>query len=287
INVCLGYANFRLGNFEKALEHFNTASTMAPSSQSAYLGMAEVYFLAGDLKNTRKYASRSQSSAKHPVSVLLIANIDQLEGKEKEALAGLRSWKTILKNGKHRRSMTEIGFSKQHDFKWDAFNHNACDNDWLLKARYLMDDEDGKKRQAFAERGKVFAIMNSLESRLNVNPEDFFLLHELALARMASNENEKAISTFKKVLEACDQCHIDLLNLAICYDRSGKADLASKYLIDYKKIYQRPELSTALEELAKEPEVFKKPVASPATAARKPIELKAEPVDRQVVRDSF
>lgn len=253
VRVLLGYAYFRQGDFDQALDSFAAATEENPSCQAAYQGMAEIYLLSGDLVNARQYASRAESISTYPPVNLMLAEIDLIEGDEKSARSRLSAWKKSTRKGPVHRSMTTIGFSDQHNFQWDPLGHQRLDNDSLIQARNLPADK-ASRAAGLGKRGKADDLIATVKKGLAANPRDFFLVHELGCLQMAQGNPAAARASFKRALKLCSQCNLDLIYLASCSLMLQKEDEARSYMSRYRKIYPGATLRQELSDLTEAPQ---------------------------------
>lgn len=268
IYVLIGHAQFRAGDLENAIESFNKAQSLEPSLQSAQEGMAWVYFVAGDLAKAKRSALHAQSIRDYPPVRLLLAEIECLEGDSADAKNLLKQWKKYTRRYKPNKSMTDIGFSKQHDFDWDPFIVDHYDSNYSVLARDAIRKE-GKsllksdiqqaqgekarqkaekkaasrekralsKANSLARKGKLSDALGKVESKIASRPNDFFLQHQKGMLLQAMQNFNQSITPFQKAIKLCPMNRIDCLNLAMTYDQAGDGVKAGKSVLKFQAVY--------------------------------------------------
>lgn len=271
VHVLLGYTNLRLGKLEDAIENFSRAQELEPGLHSAQEGMTRVYYLAGDLDQAMKTADHAQSIKEYPPVSLIQADIYRLKGDSRSCQKLLKSWKKLTRKYVPHKSMTELGFSSQHDFEWDPFSVDDPDSDLSIKAReYIL--EKPKKSSSLAR--KLSSRLSLLDKRLGECDEDFYLYHGKGVLATASNDLKTAENALDRSMKLCPENRLDLLNLAIVKLAAGDSAGASALMKKYRAVYPDTKLIAPLEQLKESaPEAVpeKKPVAKPAsTKTREP-----------------
>lgn len=245
----LGFAYMRKGDFERALQFFKMLTKKTPSSQLAYQGIALTNYLEGDLKQSKSAANHAQSISAYPPVVLLQAKLAFLEGDRQEGTRLAQEYNKLTKKPFLQRSMTDVGFSKQHDFRWDPYLEDNFDNGYFLMARTLTPKE-ASKQKSLCKLGRLDQVMAKAKERLS-NDQDFYVMREVGLLQMASGANAEAAETFKTVCTNCPSCHIDLLHAGRSYFLAGQAGVAAAAVRRYQEMFPDQKLSPALADIAK------------------------------------
>lgn len=245
----LGYAYMRKGDFERALQFFKMLTKKVPSSQLAYQGIALTNYLEGDLKQSKSAAGQAQSIAPYPPVVLLQAKLAFLEGDRTEGTRLAQAYNKMTKKPFLQRAMTELGFSKQHDFRWDPYLEDNFDNGYFLMARTLTPKE-ASKQKSLCKQGKLDQIMSKAKERLS-GDQDFYVMREVGLLQMASGANAEAAETFKTVCTNIPSCHIDLLHAGRSYFLAGQPGVAAAAVRRYQEMFPDQKLSAAMADIAK------------------------------------
>ncbi|HEY9776124.1 MAG TPA: tetratricopeptide repeat protein [Planktothrix sp.] len=157
IAVAYGYAGFcymRLGEFDKANDAFHHLISVQPSSQIAYHGMALNSLLAGDTVQARASAEHALSISKYPATMLLLGEIDALEGFNAGAKGLADQYSRATRKGIIQRPMTSIGFAKSHDFHWDPFLADTFTNGYLIQAGSVDLPKQAGRQRSLARQGK-------------------------------------------------------------------------------------------------------------------------------------
>ncbi|MBX9687078.1 MAG: tetratricopeptide repeat protein [Candidatus Obscuribacterales bacterium] len=255
LNGDIGFAFLRKGEFAKADEAFRALIRYRPSSQLAYQGLANLNYLAGNFSAARKAAEHAQSIQSYYPVLLLLAKLDFLQGDPKTGQKRVSEWlrassgkKTLL------RSMTDIGYSAQHDFHWDPFLSDNFDTGRLLLARAQSSGKNKsgqEKQRSSGKGGKNSAVLSNARQAQFASPKDFYITRELALVEMAEGDNESAANHFRTVLQLCPACRVDWLHLARALAAQGKNSEASYAVREFQQ--QRPSeaIAGAFTELAK------------------------------------
>lgn len=249
VHANLGFAYMRKGDFERAIKFFRMLTKTVPSSHVAYQGIALTSYLEGDLKQCKQAASYAQSIAPYPPVVLLQAKAAFIEGDRLEGMRLAQQYNKLTKKPFVERSMCELGFSKQHDFRWDPFLADNFDNGYLLMARTVTPKE-ASKRKSYCKQGKLDQVLSTAKEKLSEDPQDFYLLREVGLLQLASGNNSEAAEIFKTVVTACPSCHIDLLHAGIAFAAAGQPQVAASAVKRYEEMFPDQTLSPAMTQIA-------------------------------------
>ena len=273
VHVCIGYAQMRAGKLEDAIENFSRAQELEPGLQSAQEGMTRVYYLAGDLDQSLKTAAHAQSIREYPPVSLIQADIYRLKGDTANCLNTLKSWKKATRKYGPHKSMTEIGFSKQHDFQWDPFCVDDADSDATIKARLYLIDKP-KKCSGLARRGNAEKVIARLDRRLNESSNDFYLYHGKGVLSASLYNLKQAAEQLNLSLKICPGNRLDLLNLALVHLASGENDRAKAMIDKFRSVYPDTGLAAPLNQPTSESvkEKAEKPTSSslsPGTGTKK------------------
>ncbi len=245
----LGYAYMRKGDYERALQFFKMLTKKVPSSQVAYQGIATTNYLEGDLRQCKNAANQAQSISPYPPVTLLLAKIAFLEGDRAEGTRLAQEYNKLTRKPFLQRSMTDIGFSKQHDFRWDPFLEDNFDNGYFLMARTLTPKE-ASKQKSLCKQGKLDQVMAKAKDKLSED-QDYYVLREVGLLQLASGSNAEAAETFKTVVTSCPSCHIDLLHAGRAFALAGQAAVAAGAVRRYQEMFPDQKLSGAFTDIAK------------------------------------
>lgn len=250
INTLLGFANMRMGEFDRAAHYFNLAKSISPGSPLPYQGMAILNYLGGDLVQARQAAEHALSLGDYPLLSLLLARIEYLEGNDAAAATRLKTWKKQSGSKYIPRSMVLLGFSKQHDFRLDPFENEIYDSPGALLARSINDEKKEKKRKGYTKQGKVDASLTKTQKMIGVNASDYVALHENGLLLLSNGDYKGAVSSFQDVLRMVPSCRVDFIYLAEAFSKSGNIDDAKRSLEYYTKSYPRQNLAPQYKAIA-------------------------------------
>ncbi|MBX9667256.1 MAG: tetratricopeptide repeat protein [Candidatus Obscuribacterales bacterium] len=252
IHALLGFGYMRTGDFETALKEFREAKDIAPRSQLAYQGCAILYYLAGDLAQSKKQAEEALQLGDYPNLCLLLARIAYLEGNDESA----SNWMKAFKRQSARyipRSMETIGFSAQHDFRYDPFEIEVCDSPEALLARAINDKKKEKRRAGYRRRGKVDETLSKTNRLVAANPGDFVSLHETGMLQLSAGNYQAAIESLQDALRRCPNCRVDFIYIAEAFAKSKNIDDAKAALQYYRKQFPRQTLAPQYEQIATAP----------------------------------
>lgn len=268
ILVCIGHARLRHGELEEAVESFDRAHEQEPGLQAAHEGMARVYFLAGDLEKARVAAEHAQSIESYPPVELILAEIAFLQGDRSTAESHLKAWKKGLSRGKPNKSMTQIGFSRQHDFRWDPFIVDDFDSAEAMRARNAIRQAPDKASR-YSGKSSLRAVEARVDQALSNKPSDYFLKHQKGLIALAGGKKEEALKSLRESISLCPGNQVDLLNLVLASGNLG----GGAWLKRYRSVYPNARLASTFDNLA----------AAPATDSTKepPAPQKEIPVEKQ------
>lgn len=250
IHALIGFGYLRQGDFETAAKSFSTAKANSPGSQLAYQGIAILNYLAGDLTQSKQAAEHALSLGAYPWLNLLLARIDYLEGNDVSASNRLKLFKKQSGSKYIPRSMTAMGFSKQHDFRLDPFEREIYDSPGAILARSINDEKKEGRRKSLAKQGKVDESIGQVKRLTSINSSDYVALHETGMLQLSSGDFKGAAATFQDVLRLCPNCRVDYLYLAEAFFKSGDVDNAKKSLDYYQKTYPRQNLAANYKNIA-------------------------------------
>lgn len=246
----IGFACLRKGDFSSAESNFRGALKHNPNSQLAYEGMATLQYLNGNLVAARHSAEQAQAIRPHPQVLILLANIDFLEGKLKSAQTRLAEYKTLIKKPNSTRPMTAFGFLPQHDFKWDPFDVDNYDAPAFIEARMLdQSRKSDSKRSSLIKSSNLDAVLSKAESNLSTAPDDYYLLYQIGILQLAKGDFAKATEALSKVAAHCPECHVSLLYLALALDRMNQADEAKSAVEGYKETFANQPLNPVFSDI--------------------------------------
>lgn len=262
IHAPVGFAYMRKGDIINAAEQFNKLITYRPNSQIAYQGMAIVSYLIGDLANATEAAEHAQSIQNYPPVSILLAELAFMRGDESGLKQQLK-WLSRTDNKPFRqRSMTAIGYLKQHDFHWDPFLGEEFNNPTFVSLRSLAPPKALAKQKSASRQARIAQVVERARQALAANSADFYLVHQMGLIDLAIGEYENAAQQFNKVLTLCPHCHIDYLYLARALSLTGKTKEAADCVRQFKKIQPDQPLAPIFAAIEK---------ASPAAPAPPPL----------------
>lgn len=255
ISALLGYACMRDGDFESANAYFDEAKKHSTGSQLTFQGMAIAYYLQGDLAKARQAAEHALSLGEYSELTLLLARLDYLEGDDKSAVERMKNWNRVASKDYLPRSMTAMGFAKQHDFHFDPFENEIFDCPEALIARAVADEKEEAKKQKKrtakkSKKDKVEETLVRARARYALNPEDFISLHETGLAQLATGDYKAAATSFGDALKVCPGCKIDFIYLADALSKSGAQDDAARSMQYYKRTFPKQKLAERYNSIA-------------------------------------
>ncbi len=208
VQAALGFAYLRKGDLGRAEESLRQALRCAPASQLAYQGQALLKYLSGDLDGARAAADQALGIAAYPPLVLMLAGIDQLQGQPRQAARRIVQYETVSRRPGWQRAMAVLGYSAQHNFRWDPFIADDFDNAYLLQARALKLPRQATRQKSLARKGKAEAAMSRTRALLAVAPSDHYLLGQLGLVELSAGQYGDAGAHLKKALEVCPGCRL-------------------------------------------------------------------------------
>jgi len=259
IYINAGYVLVREGKLERAEKCFKKAIECYPTSQAAYEGLAFSRYLAGRLAGARDAGQQAGAIASYPPLTLLIANIDQLEGKERSALRGAHLYSRQIKKGFAARSMTAIGYPLPHDFHWDPYLADRYDNGYLLESRMLPLPKGAGKQRSLCRKGKFEEAEGIISAAMAQHPDDHFLNYQLALAELSCGRYADSQMHFKRALKGCPSCNVYRLYLARALALAGKERLAAVQVQAFLELMPAQRVSPYFTELARQAEAAEKP----------------------------
>ncbi len=269
----MGMAYMREGDFGKASEGFRKLIACYPNSQFAYHGLATVKYLGGDFKGARQAADHAQSIAPYPPVVLLLAKLDYLQGDRSRASQRVQEYIKLTKKPWQQRSMTAIGYSLQHDFRWDPFLADNFDNAYLLQARALDLPQESSRQKSLSRQGKASVVIQNARTAQSGAPQDYFIRRELGLLLLADGQYSEAVEHFQEVLRLCPEAWVDVLHLGRAYALDGKAAEASAQVRRFQRKFADQRLSPAFIDIAR---VDPGLTAPPGGASETGSEIKSE-----------
>lgn len=250
VHALMGFAYLRTGDFENAAHNFSKAKANSPGSQLAYQGIAILNYLGGDLAQSKQAAEHALSLGSYPWLNLLLARIDYLEGNEASASNRLKMFKRESGSKYIPRSMTAMGFSKQHDFRLDPFENEIYDSPGAILARSINEEKKENRRKSYAKQGKVEQSMTKANRLTAINASDYVALHERGMLQMSNGDFKGAVDSFKEVVRICPNCRVDYVYLAEAFFKSGDVDNAKKSLDYYQKTFPRQTLAPQYKAIA-------------------------------------
>jgi tetratricopeptide (TPR) repeat protein len=247
----VGMAYLRKGDFKKSTEAFRRVIGCFPNSQFAYHGLASVKYLTGDFKGAREMAEHAQSIQSYPPVILLLAKLDYLQGDKTRATKRVQEYNKLTRKSFVQRSMTAIGYPVQHDFRWDPYLADNFDNSYLLSARATNLPREAGKQRSLARQGKAPQVIQSIKSAQAGAADDYFLERELGSAYTANGQFSDAIESYKKVLNVCPDCSVDLLHLGRALALDGKAAEGSAAVREFQKKFPAERIAPTFVEVAR------------------------------------
>lgn len=265
----IGFAYLRKGDLGQSEIQFQKLVKCLPNSSFGYHGLALTRYLGGNFATARRAAEQAESIESYPHVALLLAKLDFLQGDAKSGMKRVSSYNSAVKNKKRlNRSMTQIGYPKQHDVHWDPFLSDNFDNGNMLLARVLADPTKPSKQRSLANKAKAaqaIAMINSqlsgmpsspvsrkvlfgeasttISGSVSELPNDFYLVRELAMAKLAAGHYEDATEAFRKVLDLCPTCNVDFLHLGRALAMSGKGSDGAQAVAEFQKRYPNQQIS--------------------------------------------
>jgi tetratricopeptide (TPR) repeat protein len=264
IHALIGFGYLRQGDFEASAHNFSQAKANSPGSQLAYQGIAILNYLAGDLAQSKQAAEHALSLGAYPWLNLLLARIDYLEGNEESAANRVKTFKKQSGSKYVPRTMTAMGFSKQHDFRLDPFENEIYDSPGALSARSITDEKKEKRRTSLAKQGKVEAALTKTRRLTSINSSDYVALHETGMLQLSNGDYKGAVGSFQDVLKLNPNCRVDYIYLAEAFSKSGETENAKQSLDYYQKTFPRQQLAAKYKAIATARS------ATPAPAAANP-----------------
>ncbi len=258
-NGDIAFAYLRKGDFKNADEYFRILLKGRSNSPLAYQGLSILNYLAGNFSAARTAAERAQSIEPYYPNLLLLAKLDYLQGDPQTGQKRVALWlrassqKKATKDQKRKtlyRSMTVLGYPKQHDFSWDPFLADNFDNGRLLLAR-TQEKKGSKKRQSLALKGKIKDLLSSARQAQYSAPSNYYLLRELGLLELANGDFSEAADHFREVLEKCPSCVVDWLHLARALSMQDKVSEASYGVREFQRLRGKEKIAPQFIELAK------------------------------------
>lgn len=268
----IGFAYMRKGDFEKADAAFRALLRSRPSSQLAYHGLALLNYLAGNFSAARKAADHAQSIRSYYPVILLLAKLDYLQGDPQAGQRRIREWlsaSTVRGSSRRtnslQRPMVEIGYPQQHDFRWDPFLVGNFDTGRFLssrtqdaQSRKRAKDREAKsgkksdsKKRTPSKNSRVTEAIRLAQIALDSEPNDFYILRELALLELTNGDFEQASDHFAKVLNLCPSCSVDWLHLAIALNGQGKEGEAAYGVQEFQHKHPNERIAPEFVALAK------------------------------------
>jgi tetratricopeptide (TPR) repeat protein len=259
INGDIGMAYLRKGSLREAVDSFQHLAQCSPNSDLAYYGLALTNYFAGDFRTAREQAERALSISDYPPTVMLLAELDMLQGNRARGIKRAHQYDAMVHRHWQQRSMTELGYSAQRDFHWDPYVDDLADNGYLLLARV---ESDPVHQRSLSSLARAEHVTGGIRSKLASAPGDLWLMHELGSAQMANGDYSGASESFKTVLGQCSLCGVDILNLARSLAMSGKMEQASQYAQEFKKSHPSQDVSSVFTEGPKtDPAIQHEPTA--------------------------
>jgi len=262
----MAMAYMRKGDFAKAGDGFRKLITCYPNSQFAYHGLATVKYLSGDFKGARQAADHAQSIGAYPPVVLLLAKLDYLQGDRSRAAQRVQEYLKLTKKPWQQRSMTAVGYSLQHDFRWDPYLADNYDNAYLLQARALDLPRESSKQRSLSRQGKAATVIQAALNAQSAAPQDYFIRRELGLLLLADGQYSEAIEQFQEVLRLCPEAWVDVLHLGRAYALDGKAAEGSAQVRRFQRKFADERLAPAFIDIARvDPGLAATPAGAPET----------------------
>jgi tetratricopeptide (TPR) repeat protein len=265
----IGFAYLRKGDLQQAELQFQKLVKSLPNSSFGYHGLALTRYLAGNFASARRAAEQAESIESYPHVSLLLAKLDFIQGDAKSGMRRVSAYNSAIKNKKRlNRSMTQIGYPKQHDVHWDPFLADNFDSGNMLLARVLADPTKPSKQRSLANKAKAaqaIATINqalsgmpsspvskkvlfgeastTISGAVSELPNDFYLVRELAMAKLAAGHYEDATEAFRKVLDLCPNCNVDFLHLGRSLAMSGKGSDGAQAVAEFQKRFPNQQIS--------------------------------------------
>ncbi|HEY9784301.1 MAG TPA: tetratricopeptide repeat protein, partial [Candidatus Obscuribacterales bacterium] len=238
------------GDFENAEKCFRRAVKQSPGSQVAYQGLATIQYLTGNFLAARQSALQSQAIRPYAPVVLLLAKIDFMEGEIQQGQKRLAEY-TKLTKAKVTRSMTELGYLPQHDFKWDPFQLDDFDDAAFVEARTAERSKQAARQKTL--KASADASISRIEKSLSVAPNDYYLLHELGLIKLSIGDFESAAAKLQQAAKSCPDAYLISLHACVALAQSGKIGAAQAALAEYKQAFPNQRLAPIFESIASQP----------------------------------
>jgi tetratricopeptide (TPR) repeat protein len=239
----IGMAYFRKGDLQKAKEYFSRLVVCNPNSELGYFGLALTNYEEGNFQQAIEEAQRAESIESYPPAVFLLAQLDYLSGNRSRANKEANKDTTWAYKHWKKRSMIELGFPKQHDFRFDPYLVEQFDNAYFLLAR--MEPRPFFKRE-FCSWGHLDAALKHAESAMSVvvppgeqpGPQpagDWWAEQQVGLLRLSQGDYSGAAEALSRSLAHCPECRATTLHLAEAYNGDGKSEMASGMVQDFRK----------------------------------------------------
>jgi tetratricopeptide (TPR) repeat protein len=235
----LGYCYIRKGDYVKAHEMLQKLVSLKPSSHMGYSGMALAAQLSGNLEESRQNAEHAMSIEKYPPTMMILAEIDVTEGFTSGAISLANDYNRATKKGFVENPMTEIGFTRSHDFHWDPFIADSFDNGNFILARTVQLPKQASKQQSLCRQGHYDSALARAQTLSAQYPNDYFLHNEIGKMQLAAGNYGDAAEHFKKVIALAPNCHIAFFNLAYAFGLDDKTANAAAAIKQFHSLHPK------------------------------------------------
>jgi tetratricopeptide (TPR) repeat protein len=273
----IGMARIRKGDIERASDSFKQAVHNSPNSSLGYYGLALSNYFAGDFVAAREEAQRAEGIDQYPPVVLLLSQLDCLEGNVKQGTGHVGQFYHLQRQHIPSRSMVELGFHSSEDFNWDPFLADNFDDGYLVLSR---EEQKLLRKQDLNRQGHLTAALDNAQTAL-ANTEvveqdslqaitaisgktpvlatgishalhsDLYVTHEMGLLKLSEGDYYSAAEYFRSVIQQSDQCNVDRLYLAKALAAEGKSAEASEMVAEFRDRKPKQAIASVFAEIAK------------------------------------
>jgi tetratricopeptide (TPR) repeat protein len=191
--------------------------------------------------------------------MLIMAEIDALEGFNQGARSFADQYNRATRKGLSQRSMTSIGFTKAHDFHWDPFLADTFGNGYFALARAVDLPKQASRQTSLCKQGHIDEKLSQAQQASSLDKNDYYLHNEVGKLNLARGNYPEAEKAFKSALELCPKCHIALFEIAHAYGREGKTADAASAIIEYHQFHGDTTVPNWLVDIAKSTPADKRP----------------------------
>ena len=258
----IGMAYVRKGELEHACDAFKKTVRYSPNSSLGYYGLGLAHYFAGDFVAAREEAQRAEAIDRYPPVVLLLSELDVLQGDLPEAKRRIKEYYSLQHKHTAARSMTDMGFTTSEDFRWDPFVADNFDNGYLLLSR---EEQNAGRKESLNKQGHLQHLIHEAENELSetsvvdsdnmqktmtskgsnhgvlatgISHElngDLYITHQLGLLKLSQGDYSSAARYFQSVIAQSDECNVDRLYLARAFALDGKEAQSSVSTAEFQE----------------------------------------------------